>query len=1047
MIQRVLGWLLALGLEAVAVALFALDPAAWGMALVLHLGSALATVRASYRPRAAGGLGGGPAAAGGAFAALVPVAGLLAALLLDMVLARAPRGRAMLELLEQELHGRAGPRVLEPPRADPAEALRDAVDVEPLVDALRYGDSALRRGAVERLAARGGRDAIRALRAALTDPDGEVRVLALGALAAIEDRLARAIHAAQEEVRRQPAQPSAHAALGRQYMEYCYLGLLEGRTRQQYLELAVQSFARALELGRARDPELLLVMGRALLDLGQHERGLGFLHRAVEAAPHDGRLYLWRAEGLLRVGQLELVPHDCRRALERGVSGPAWEAAAFWAEVLARPEAAPTAAAPRPPVGFVTPPSGLHRVVLPASVTEADRPLGGEALRRTLARLLEGLASASPARRAEAYRALLRHRSEEAVAEVWRQAAAAEEVVRAFVCRYLSQVGGPTAAAALVAMLEAPEDAVREEAALALERLGPADKVEPLLAALGPGGGRHARLYACRALGQLGLERAVLPLVELLRDPLAEVRREAADALRRLRDPRAVRPLIPLLADPAEPVRYTAAYTLGELGAGPAVRALGRAALGDPSPRVRQVAVWALGRARGRAALAVLARALALDPSPPVRLEAARRLGRQQRPAAVGELLRAYARDPEPEVRLAAAHALDALPDRIAVPALVRALRAIDPRQRHAAAIELGHRGGPRAVRALSRTLAREPDPIVRAAAAEALGTIGEAASLPVLEAALASPSVPVVYAAALALAAVLGARGLEAVADFVARSPALRLLPPAGQLALLQTVHRIGADRPLPEPLAELARRALHNPSPNLTYAAALVLGRSRRAQDVAPLLELAATSGLAEVRAAALEAAGALAATHPQALLAELEPAPGRTPAVRRAALLALVRVRLMPDELVPLLARALAHMPELRAQGLSQAEQDELVRSLGRRLGALLPRLLASEDPVVAAEGARVLRRAAELGALAIPEADASQALAALAALLQHPAAATRAAAAAALGALRASEAVAELVRAALDDPAGEVRTAARRALAGWWRPGRGSERAAA
>ena len=77
---------------------------------------------------------------------------------------------------------------------------------------------------------------------------------------------------------------------------------------------------------------------------------------------------------------------------------------------------------------------------------------------------------------------------------------------------------------------------------------------------------RSVRLHAAEALGKIGDERAVEPLIEALNDEDASVRRGAAVALGRLGAERAVEPLIEALNDEEGHVRRGAAVALGRLG-------------------------------------------------------------------------------------------------------------------------------------------------------------------------------------------------------------------------------------------------------------------------------------------------------------------------------------------------------------------------------------------------------------------------------------------------------------------------------------------------
>ena len=74
------------------------------------------------------------------------------------------------------------------------------------------------------------------------------------------------------------------------------------------------------------------------------------------------------------------------------------------------------------------------------------------------------------------------------------------------------------------------------------------------------------RKHAIEVLGELRVEAAVKPLVEMLNDEDWLVRRNAAESLARLKDSRAIDPLVPLLEDENEMVRDTAEGALTSLG-------------------------------------------------------------------------------------------------------------------------------------------------------------------------------------------------------------------------------------------------------------------------------------------------------------------------------------------------------------------------------------------------------------------------------------------------------------------------------------------------
>lgn len=264
---------------------------------------------------------------------------------------------------------------------------------------------------------------------------------------------------------------------------------------------------------------------------------------------------------------------------------------------------------------------------------------------------------------------------------------------------------------------------------------------------------------AASALGLLGQPDAVLPLIELLRDPDEGVRCRAAEALGRLRDSRAARPLTAALQDTQPAVQAAVQSGLILLGAG-AVRALCEAVWsGSPSWRlpaaetlvrigspavptlvrllaapvweVRREAVAILGRIGDRAAIPALVSRLT-DETAWVRGQAAEALGWIGDPEATGALTRAL-QDSSDVVRLQAVRALGAILRWKCVDPFVPLLADPAESVREAAAVELGRQGDAKAAIPLARAL----EAGLRAPAAEALGSIAVRDPAPELRAAL----------------------------------------------------------------------------------------------------------------------------------------------------------------------------------------------------------------------------------------------------------------------------------------------------------------------
>ncbi|MBZ0298291.1 MAG: HEAT repeat domain-containing protein [Anaerolineae bacterium] len=132
----------------------------------------------------------------------------------------------------------------------------------------------------------------------------------------------------------------------------------------------------------------------------------------------------------------------------------------------------------------------------------------------------------------------------------------------------------------------------RENAAIALGRIGDARAVAPLVVALKDKNG-DVRSSAASALGGIRDTRTIEPLIDALKDADWTVRSSAAYALGEIRDVRAVEPLITALKDEDDDVRRSAADALGEIADMRAVEPL-IAALKDSNEVIRHSAVNAL---------------------------------------------------------------------------------------------------------------------------------------------------------------------------------------------------------------------------------------------------------------------------------------------------------------------------------------------------------------------------------------------------------------------------------------------------------------------
>lgn len=157
-----------------------------------------------------------------------------------------------------------------------------------------------------------------------------------------------------------------------------------------------------------------------------------------------------------------------------------------------------------------------------------------------------------------------------------------------------------------------------EQAALALASISrPA--VDALIGALddrAPAVRRNAAWAIGETRGGWTVDRdaALTPLIRLLADVDATVRRAAAFGLSELKDRDAVAPLIVALGDRDAAVRGTVVFALGEIRDRRAVQTLAQIVVADGDAEVRRAAAWALGEIKD--ARAVDALTCALDDAP-----------------------------------------------------------------------------------------------------------------------------------------------------------------------------------------------------------------------------------------------------------------------------------------------------------------------------------------------------------------------------------------------------------------------------------------------
>jgi cyclophilin family peptidyl-prolyl cis-trans isomerase/HEAT repeat protein len=413
------------------------------------------------------------------------------------------------------------------------------------------------------------------------------------------------------------------------------------------------------------------------------------------------------------------------------------------------------------------------------------------------------------------------------------------------------------------------------------------------------------RLWAARAIGQIG-DRAGTPvLLDLLADPDTTVRTEAAFALGQLRDTTATEELVrrveafdAVSTDPAGLEIVTALAKLGGRDAAQAFEGLFRAhpptghmddlatpqalleawRLGPLAPAQRLVAyvrdgqglwrrnaVYSAGRLRLAAAATALLDATG-DGDPLTRQWAARALTAELADSArvargaFSSRLRQLSNDDDPQVRVNALRALATFKD--STLASTAAARLLDRDQNVAvqAATTVGALGGSRAASLLAERVAQPGTFALRSSALDGLAVAAPAAAVTAGQPWKADPDwrMRAVYASMLGTAATPGARAdlvaLTADADPRVAAAALGALPqvaPAGDTALLA-----------------LARSQLAQGDVMVRAAAIGILGREKSPAllpDLVAAYRFAAREAMDDARLAAVQAIADLAGTSP--------------------------------------------------------------------------------------------------------------------------------------------------------------------------------------
>ncbi|AOX03279.1 hypothetical protein BJP34_30995 [Moorena producens PAL-8-15-08-1] len=268
--------------------------------------------------------------------------------------------------------------------------------------------------------------------------------------------------------------------------------------------------------------------------------------------------------------------------------------------------------------------------------------------------------------------------------------------------------------------LDHDEYSVRSLAASALGEIGTEATIDPLIKLLDDENS-WVGSRAADALGEIGTEVAIYPLIKLLDDENSWVRRSAAKALGKIGTEATIDPLIKCLDNEDYSLRIIAAKSLGKIGTEVVIEPLIKY-LNDYNSSVRGSAAYALGKIGIEVVIERLIIWLRADKSS-VDRSAAYALGKIGIEVVIEPLIKCLD-DQDQDVRSKAAEALSEIDTKVGINQLISWLDNSNSYVRIMAAYALKKTGTEVAINPLIKCL-NEPDKNMSFIAAEALGEIG----------------------------------------------------------------------------------------------------------------------------------------------------------------------------------------------------------------------------------------------------------------------------------------------------------------------------------
>ncbi len=218
----------------------------------------------------------------------------------------------------------------EPPRIDWQNFMTEASDCQPLADILTLNDNALKRDAIDKLAALATPESIKILLDNRRNESAEVRFFVTTSLSRLKKNFEDDLNAAKLEIKNSNYKASARLFLARVYQRYALSGLLDKTTATGYLTEAKHHLEKILSEGQI-EPKAAWFLLDVIQSQANWREALRLVHdfeekkilTAVESAKAKALYHF-------KLGEFDFVAAALKKISDEGDNDPAFKAAALW---------------------------------------------------------------------------------------------------------------------------------------------------------------------------------------------------------------------------------------------------------------------------------------------------------------------------------------------------------------------------------------------------------------------------------------------------------------------------------------------------------------------------------------------------------------------------------------------------------------------------------------------------------------------------------------------------------------------------------------------